>query len=371
MSQTQQLKIFQVSGKSHKGHVRSENQDAYEYFESVNGAVFVLCDGMGGISGGKKAAKTALKSIKKLISEDWVDDEKTLLKDAIDIANSDIRDKLGQASSDIFPGTTVVIVLIRDNKVFYAHAGDSRIYYQTGKKLFQLTEDHSLVMKLLKEKKLSKEEAKEYPQKNIIYKALGINEELVPDINLNPIFPADNDLILMCSDGLHGEVSDEDILAILKDETDIVEKAKFLIKKALKNGGSDNITVQLIQFYNTGKKSGKNYLPAAQKKKKRLKRIAVVIFFALLVNAGFMIRYFVKLNKKSDLYQNQMKSSVSYDLTYKINTPDNKFYKVGRNIYSYPGINKKTIIEILKNNNKNEFYFFPGEKINYLKKNTE
>jgi len=369
VSQTQQLKIYQVCGKSHKGLVRAENQDAFDYFESVNGAVFVLCDGMGGIPGGKKAAKQTIKHIKKFISEDWFDDEKKLISEAIDFANNQIREKLAQPEINVFPGTTLTIVLIRDNKVFFAHAGDSRIYYQTGKKLFKLTEDHSLVMKLLKEKKITAKEAEDYPQKNIIYNAVGINEQVKPGINQKPIFPADDDLILMCSDGLHNEITDEEILKILTEEKDIKKKANTLLKKALKAGGNDNITVQLIQFYNTGNKSGKNYIPKSEKKKKNLKLIAILAFLFLIINALFLFNYFFDIKNPTISRQNTTDISVTDELTYKINTTDNKFYKIGRNIYSYPGINKRTIIDILKINNKNEFYFYPGETIHYKSAN--
>lgn len=370
MSQTQQLKIYRNFGKSDKGLVREENQDAFKYFESVNGAVFVLCDGMGGLPGGKKAAKQAIKSIENFISEDWFDDEKKLIKEAFDFANKQIREKLGQAEINIFPGTTVVLVLIRDNKIFYAHAGDSRIYYQTGKKMFQLTEDHSLVMKMLKEKQISREEAENHIQKNVIYNALGINEEVHVDICSKPIFPADNDFILLCSDGLTGELNDKTILSVLKNDKDIKKKGNLLIKKALENGGFDNVTVQLIQFYNTGNKSRKRYRFDSEKKKKRLIRIAVLGFVFLLVNAVFMFNYFFNSGKqKND--NNSKNGTISYDLIYYNKKTKQEKYFVGRNIYTYPGIKKNTIINVLKFNNKKDFYFYPGEKIKKTQKTTK
>lgn len=367
MSQTQQLKIYRVFGKSNKGLVREENQDAFIYFESVNGAVFALCDGMGGIPGGKKAAKMALKQIEKFISEDWFDDEKTLIREAFNFANKQIREKLGQLETNIFPGTTLVLVLLRDNKVFYAHAGDSRIYYLTGKKMFQLTEDHSLVMKMLKEKQISSEEAENHIQKNVIYNALGINEDVNVDICTKPIFPADNDYILLCSDGLTGELNDKTILNVLKGDKDLKKKGNLLIKKTLENGGSDNVTLQLIQFYNTGNKSRKKYRSDSEKKKKILIRIAIFGFIFLLVNAVFMFNYFFKHNKGNQ-ENNSEKTLTSYDLIFNKNTETQKTYSVGRNIYTCPGIKKNTIINILMINNKKEFYFYPGEKIKRIQK---
>ncbi len=368
MSQTQQLKIYRVFGKSDKGLVRKENQDAFTYFESINGAVFALCDGMGGIPGGKKAAKQTLKTIEKFISEDWQDDEKTLIKEAIEHANTQIRENLGDNETNIFPGTTIVLVLIRDNKVFYAHAGDSRIYYQTGKKMFQLTEDHSLVTKLLKEKKISREDAENHIQKNVIYNAVGINEKVNVEISQKPISPADNDFILLCSDGLTGELSDEKILSVLKNDSDIKKKGNLLIKKALANGGSDNVTVQLIQFYNTGNKFGKGYRPDSEYKKKRIRRIAGFGFVFLLVNAIFMFNYFYKNNKSETQDKNTGKTTVSYELCFFKKSTKQNVYTIGRNIYTYPGITKNTIIDVLKVNNKSALFFYPGEEIKYAQK---
>jgi len=368
VSQTQQLKIYRVFGKSDKGLVRKENQDAFTYFESINGAVFVLCDGMGGISGGKKAAKQAVKKIEKFISEDWYNDEKQLIKDAFDYVNNELREKLGQPETNIYPGTTIALVLIRDNKVFYAHAGDSRIYYQTGKKMFQLTEDHSLVMKMLKEKKINKEEAENHSQKNIIYNALGINEDVQVEICKKPISPADFDFILLCSDGLTGELSDEKILTVLKNDKDIKKKGNLLIKKALENGGFDNVTVQLIQFYNTGKKINKRYRPEREKNKKKLIRIAAFGFVFLLINAFFMVNYFYE-KKDYKQKENTENRIVSYGLCFNKNPEKQEIYMIGRNIFTYRGITKNTIINVLKVNNKNEFFFYPGEKIIYGQKN--
>ncbi len=362
VSQTQQLKIYRVFGKSDKGLVRTENQDAFAYFESVNGAVFVLCDGMGGIPGGKKAAKQALKNIEKFISEEWFDDEKTLIKEAIEYANIQIREKLGQAEINVYPGTTIVLVLIRNNRLFYAHAGDSRIYYQTGKKLFQLTEDHSLVMKMLKEKKISKQEAENHNKKNIIYNALGINETIQIDICKKPIFPTDTDFILMCSDGLTGELSDDKILSVLKNDKDIKKKGNLLIKKALEKGGVDNITLQLIQFYNTGNKANKKYRPESEKKKKKLIRIAGFGFVFLLINAIFMFNYFNKSAKNQKQENSDEKKTISAELCFKKNDSKQEIYIIGRNIYTYHGITRNTIIDILKVNNKKELFFYPGEK---------
>ncbi len=360
MNRTQQIKTYRVFGKTDKGLVRNENQDAFSYFESVNGGVFVLCDGMGGLPGGKEAAETAIRAVESFVSDDWFENEKVLIQKSFDFANSQVRDKLGHASLNIYSGTTLVLTLIRNNKVYYAHAGDSRIYYKTGKKLFLLTEDHSLVAKLIKEKKITAEEAQNHDKKNIIWNAVGIKENVVSEICKKPIIPADNDILLMCSDGLTNELSDNEINNVLEKHKNIEDAGTVLIKKALKKGGKDNVTVQLIQFFNTEKKTG-TYKPSKKKnRKKRLIRIAAVIFIFLLINAWFMFNYFF-VNNDIKRQKNTAFRSVSNDLFQKSNSKKYKTYSVGKNIYAYPDVNN--IIQILKQNNKKEFYFYPAEEI--------
>jgi len=360
VSQTQQLKIYQEFSKTDKGLVRNENQDAFAYFESINGAVFAVCDGMGGIPDGKKAASLTLEKIESFISETWYDNERLLIYDAVNFANTELRAKLGQPEKNIYPGTTVALVLIRDNKVFYAHAGDSRIYYKTGKKLFQLTEDHSLIGKLLKEKKITETDARNHIQKNIIYNAVGISETVSVDICEKPLIPADNDYILICSDGLTNELEDKDILKIIQKETDIKKAGKQLIKRALNNGGNDNVTVSLIRFYNTGKKPKRSFAFKKTDKKKKLKNIALLGIIFLLINAFFMYNYFFIKDKPSKNTDNII--SNSSDLIFKKHTDNTYIYSVGRNIFSYPGVYEYNIINILRTNKKQEFYFYPGER---------
>ncbi|NPA68766.1 MAG: serine/threonine-protein phosphatase [Chlorobi bacterium] len=365
---TRKLKIYRHFGKSNKGLVRTENQDAFAYFETVNGAVFIVCDGMGGIPGGKEAAEFTVKKIKKFISSDWYDNEKELIIQAFNFANSELRKKKAKPEAGIYPGTTVALVLIRDNNVFYAHAGDSRIYYQTGKRLFSLTEDHSLRQKLLNERKIGKKEAENYPQKNIIYNAAGINPEIKTDVSEKALTPVDDDYILICSDGLTNELSDKKILEILRKKIDLKAKAKMLITRALENGGSDNVTVVLIKFYNTGKKNGKYFFAKKSNSAKKYKKTAIfgalILFAAILLSGAY---FFNKYQKKQN--KNFPETIITNDLIYKDKNKKYFRYRTGRNIFSYPGIKKNNIINIFEYNNKRELYFYPGEKFKIPHKN--
>ncbi len=363
MHQTQQLKIFNFFEKSDTGHVRAENQDASIHFDSINGYVFALCDGMGGVKGGKRAAEEALSSVRQVFSSDWYEDEKTLINHAFQFANKNIRAKYAKPELNLYPGTTMVLLLVRENKIFYAHAGDSRIYYQTGKKLFCLTEDHSLVMKLLKEKHISEKEAANHEQKNVIYNALGISETVKVDISEKPIYPVDNDFVLLCSDGLNGELSDDKLHSILKSDKNLQEKGEMLMKKALQKGGEDNITLQLIEFYNTGNKKNKEHSIKEDRNSRKYMLIAVVSFAFLLLSTFFMIDYFWKKRAiKNDTYIRE-KVVVSYDLSFFDNDSNRHIYSVGRNIYAYPNMIDFSMTDILRINKKNDLFFFPGEKI--------
>ena len=137
-------------------------------------------------------------------------------------------------------GTTCTAAVISEGKIHVAHAGDSRGYVQRAQELSQLTEDHSWVAKLVKEGHITSEQARVHPSRNVITRALGIESELVPDIITEEIRAGD--IVLLCSDGLHGLVEDGDINEIL-DSIPIQEALLALIQLSNDKGGDDNITV--------------------------------------------------------------------------------------------------------------------------------
>jgi protein phosphatase len=154
-------------------------------------------------------------------------------------------------------GTTACIVLMRDNDVWIAHAGDSRIYLYLGKErqLHRITRDHSLVQTLVDSGQITDDEAEHHPNKNRILKALGIKPELKPTFNhLNqPIHPKNGDIFLICTDGLCGMISDNTIERVLGDNTSLANKGEVLISLAMQGeivqpGGQDNCTLELIQI---------------------------------------------------------------------------------------------------------------------------
>ncbi len=413
MTKTQELKNFSYFGSSHIGNVREENEDSYAHFETVNGTVFILCDGMGGIKGGKEAAEITIKQIEKYITEDWEDNPQKLLQNSIEFANKKVCNFFRKKGTPLKPGTTIVIVLIRDNKVYYAHVGDSRIYYQTGKKIFKLTKDHSYVMNLVDQKIITEEEAGEHVRRNEITKAIGIRETAEPTICNEAISPTDDDFILLCSDGLTNELSNKEILEVLLNNKKTDEKVDVLINDAIENGGNDNITVQLIRFYNTGKEANPDFIKKHTKARSRIKPIYLFIFILILAGITTII---IRIGTKQNFIEKQNNISKSTLLLYKAKNKDSlipiflkayvkpeeisekyhlkpkdigdslglikseKFikyyipvkvvydYRAGKNIYSYPTIHKKNLIDIIIVNGKKELYFKPGEKIIIPKK---
>lgn len=409
MPHTQELHNYTYFGISDKGNVREKNEDRYAHIETINGDVFVLCDGMGGVKDGDIAAEITIKSIESFISETWQEDPIKLINNAISVANKDVYSHFNNENSTLRAGTTLVLVLIRNNELFYAHVGDSRIYYQTGKKLFQITSDHSYVQGLVDKNIITEEEAQIHTRKNEITKAIGIKEKIEPTICRKPIYPADFDNVLLCSDGLTNELSKKDILSVLLNNKMIVEKkANVLINKAIENGGRDNVTIQIINFYNTGKTNNKSF-NTNEKSKKRYKSLFFIGLILILSIALFFI--FNKKDTRNDIHndnQNLQSSSLLFYKKHKKDTIINIFvknsqnlitiltsfklthdkighasslvkdfgyvkyyipvkavykYQIGKDIFSYPEIEKKNIIDIIIVNNKKELFFKPGENI--------
>lgn len=232
-----------------KGLVRAGNQDACcsgTYSEDSCWAV--VCDGMGGANAGDVAAGLATEIIAERLTNSYRDgmsarSAENLLVTSINAANITVYDASREDKSLEGMGTTVVAVVITEGAAVIAHVGDSRAYLLSSGKLIRLTKDHSYVQTLLDSGKISQEEAEEHPYKNIITRALGIDENIDIDCS-HPEFTHDS-VLLLCSDGLTNFVSEERIkeALLLPEDTD---KAQKLIELANRNGGGDNITAVVI-----------------------------------------------------------------------------------------------------------------------------
>ena len=239
------MKVF---AKSDIGRKRSMNQDSFSVFEDEESKLnlYILADGMGGYKGGEIASKVAVTAIEKYIKEKFNSNMKKhqilkIIEDAIEFANNAIYEE-SEVDEELQDMGTTVVCLILDNKVYIGHIGDSRIYRIRGNTIERITTDHSYVEKLVRDGEITREEAYTHPKKNLLIKALGTEKKAEPDL-LNIDIKQD-DILLICSDGLTNMIRENQILKIIKENEELAENN--LIEKANEAGGLDNITVIII-----------------------------------------------------------------------------------------------------------------------------
>ena len=245
------------------GMKRDNNEDNYLVFPEQN--LFAVFDGMGGHAAGEVASGIAVREMKEFFELTGKDPEATWpfkddraksydenrLVTAIKLCNARILETSEQDSSKKNMGTTCVsLYFVERNgeaRALVAHTGDSRVYLFRENKLRRVTIDHSLVEEYLRLGKISQEEAKSFPQKNIILRALGQQRQV--DVEINAHDPRPDDIFMLCSDGLSGMVEDKMMESILQKQGGNLETcAKKLLDTANANGGVDNSTVILARF---------------------------------------------------------------------------------------------------------------------------
>lgn len=242
--------MIKVGSSTNIGIKRKNNEDAYYILEDQK--VFMVADGVGGNNSGEVASRTTVEFISKHLAEkpmkiNW--DEKHIkdyFLDAIAKANLDLLRK--SIVEDINQGmaTTLVLVYLFNEKCFIFNIGDSRAYSFHRGKLSQITEDHSLVNTLIKKGTITKEEGRIHPKKNVITRALGAEPKI--EIDFFSIKLEKGDIIILSTDGLHGEVEDRTIEDIVKEEKDMQRLCDRLVSRANLQGGSDNITVICLEY---------------------------------------------------------------------------------------------------------------------------
>ena len=228
-------------GATHIGQVRQTNQDSH----ASRAGIHVLADGMGGHQGGEVAS---LEAISTILETGKIDSVADMVK-SVSKANQAIIKRANRDETLSGMGTTVCLlteILGSDGeiKIGIANVGDSRIYRLGGSELTQVTLDHSLVADLVRSGELTLEEASRHPQRNILTRALGIEQDLV--IDTWELTPVAGDRYLLCSDGLFNEIDDEKIAEILMADEELDHIAQNLVNSALKAGGHDNITALVV-----------------------------------------------------------------------------------------------------------------------------
>lgn len=239
------LKTFSITDKGKK---RKLNQDYVYTSEMPIGNlpnVFIVADGMGGHNAGDYASKYTVETIVKEIEHSFEKNPVKILEKAIGEANTHIREKASEDEALSGMGTTVVAATCLGKHLKVANVGDSRLYIMNQNEIRQITRDHSLVEEMVRMGGIDRETARNHPDKNIITRAVGVKESV--EVDFFDVELQENDLVLMCSDGLTNMLEDEEIRMILNGQRDIVEKAEELVKAANNNGGKDNISVILIE----------------------------------------------------------------------------------------------------------------------------
>lgn len=236
-------------GKTDKGLVRANNQDTFRVDLREDGLGFlVLCDGMGGARAGNIASERAASRFMEHVQSLPPDQTDTgalaaRVEQAVAQANEEVYE-LSQSSPDYHGmGTTLVGGICIDDRVILANVGDSRAYMLEGSRIAQMTSDHSLVAEMVRTGRLSEEDAKHYPGRNLITRAVGVDGTVEAD--LYEITIHDGQTLLLCSDGLCGPVTDSEIAAAVGQAASQEEACEKLISLACDAGGSDNITVVL------------------------------------------------------------------------------------------------------------------------------
>ena len=294
---------------NHKGRVRKNNEDNF-YLNGIymqrekmdDGAcvslncceeiqLYAVCDGMGGTDNGEDASYGAVKALAEQKKEYGTFDDPKIYTDVLRSISDTICKKAAQKGRK--SGTTIVSVLIKKSILSFANVGDSRIYRLHNKKLKQISLDHSKVQRMIAMGLLTPEQAKTDPNRHVITQYLGMPTE----IRVSPYYAstaqtAENDVYLLCSDGLTDMVEDTQIEAVLNQKANPKEAAQELIKAALENGGRDNVTVMVVKV--AKRTAGKNGLQNKSYKTVILKMMQALTGMGFLAVVSDFIYYWIK-----------------------------------------------------------------------------
>jgi protein phosphatase len=265
---------IEIFGKTDVGLIREHNEDNFLIADVTagvrsndgkdplkvrlgdKGALLLVCDGMGGAAAGEVASQMAVDSIYEALAgaeAQQRDAFARLVRRSVEHANEKIFIQSRDNQSERGMGTTCTVAALMDTTLVVGQIGDSRCYILRDGKLAQVTKDQSLAWQLIEAGAMTPEEAKAFEHANIILQALGVQERV--EVVLSQVDLRKGDVALLCSDGLHGPVTDEELLSVLVMEPDLQKAAQTLIQKALDRDGPDNITVVLARFDGEGLKA--------------------------------------------------------------------------------------------------------------------
>ena len=245
---------IEVSVQSDIGCLRQNNEDSFGYWEPEDdqqflrkGRLAVVADGMGGYEGGQEASRLAVETLVEVYRDFGGDDPQAALVEALQTAHEQIREYSFAHPELRGMGTTCTAAAIVQDALYYVHVGDTRLYLIRDGQITRVTRDHSYVGRLVESGMISPEEAENHPQRNILTAALGTNPDLIMDSPGQPEPLRPEDVLLICSDGLWGQVRDSEILDAVENKS-AEQTGRKLIELARERGGPDNITVEVLRL---------------------------------------------------------------------------------------------------------------------------
>jgi protein phosphatase len=231
-----------IAGITHRGQVRRENQDAFYTWKGEGVAFGLVCDGMGGARAGNVASAVAAQRFAQVLSA-MPGQPEPRMKRALELANRAVFQRSRSDPGCRGMGTTLVAAFVSAGEAHILNVGDSRCYLISGSRVRQVTEDHSLVEELVRMGRITEEEARKHPNRNIITRALGTEHQVQGDLFLEQLSPGDR--LLLCSDGLSNEVQTEELPSLMKESLE--ESCEGLLRLTLERGAPDNVTVVLLE----------------------------------------------------------------------------------------------------------------------------
>jgi protein phosphatase len=244
----------EVAGLTDVGCQRENNEDSYLYWEpdgdeefQRKGRLAVIADGMGGHEGGQEASRLAVETVREVYEHDLRDDTQAALVGSLAAAHHRIQDYAQRHPLFQGMGTTCTAFVLRGRQLYFAHVGDSRLYLIRDARIHRLTRDHSYVGRLVESGLVRAEDAERHPQRHILTAALGSGSEVAVDSAQQGVPVQEGDDLLLCTDGLWGVVTEEELESAVRGKSP-AESCAALVKLARQRGGPDNITLQVMHI---------------------------------------------------------------------------------------------------------------------------
>ena len=238
-----EVRGVRAKGFTHLG-LRENNEDFFVV--DLEHRLFIVADGMGGHNAGEIPSSLAAAAVREYISKVDGGNPGINIKSAVQAANKKVFSHALHGTPQEGMGTTLTVLWIVASKAYVAHVGDSRAYVVRNGYMNKITSDHSLVQEMLENGGLSENEARYHPQRNILTRAIGIQDQA--EVDLNEFFLEANDILLLCSDGLSSVLSDSEIHDIIKASISVEQAGSRLVNGAAQKGGHDNITAIIVSI---------------------------------------------------------------------------------------------------------------------------